>query len=138
MKPTLTIAIRPASLADCQKILNCLDSAFAPYRGEYTSAAYADTVLNPESLRRRFGEMQILVAAHETEVVGTIACSLTAPEEGHLRGMAVSPDLQGHGIARQLLRQAENVLREQGCKRVTLDTTAPLRRAIRFYEREGY
>jgi len=29
-------------------------------------------------------------------------------------------------------------LRRRGCSRVTLDTTAPLTRAIRLYERQGY
>jgi ribosomal protein S18 acetylase RimI-like enzyme len=138
MTPSPAIAIRPATLADSQGILNCLESAFAPYRRDYTAAAYADTVLSPESLQRRFAEMQILVAVCAGEVVGTIACGVAGPKEGHLRGMAVLPDLQGHGIAKQLLLQAESALQSQGCSRVTLDTTAPLQRAIQFYEREGY
>ena len=138
MKPGSTITIRAATLADTQGILNCFQSAFAPYRHDYTAAAYADTVLNPESLERRFAEMQILVAVCDGEVVGTIASSVAGPEEGHLRGMGVCPELQGHGIAKQLLLQAESALQSQGCRRVTLDTTAPLQRAIQFYEREGY
>jgi GNAT superfamily N-acetyltransferase len=60
------------------------------------------------------------------------------PEEGHLRGMAVLADWQGAGIAWQLLQHAEAELRLQQCSRVTLDTTAPLKRAIQFYERNGY
>lgn len=137
MNPPLTV-IRLATPADSQGILRCLASAFAPYKHEYTAAAYADTVLDPDSLGKRFAEMQILVAVREANIVGTIACGVTGSEEGHIRGMAVSPGSQGHGIARLLLEQAESILTEQGCTRVTLDTTAPLRRAIRFYEREGY
>jgi len=57
---------------------------------------------------------------------------------GHIRGMAVLPDYQGKGAADQLLHAAEAALRAAGCTRVTLDTTAPLQRAIRFYERNGY
>jgi len=33
---------------------------------------------------------------------------------------------------------AEAHLRQQGCARITLDTTEPLRRAMRFYEKHGY
>jgi RimJ/RimL family protein N-acetyltransferase len=33
--------------------------------------------------------------------------------------------------------RAESHFREGNCKRVTLDTTAPLERAIRLYERFG-
>jgi ribosomal protein S18 acetylase RimI-like enzyme len=45
---------------------------------------------------------------------------------------------RGRGIARALLHAAEDELRSLGCSRVTLDTTAPLRRAISFYEGHGY
>ena len=52
--------------------------------------------------------------------------------------MAVLPDQQGKGIAEALLNAAESELRTAGCTRITLDTTAPLERAIRFYEKHGY
>jgi len=51
--------------------------------------------------------------------------------------MAVSTPWQGSGIAEQL-RTAENDLLANGCKRVTLDTTVPLQRAIRFYRKNGF
>jgi GNAT superfamily N-acetyltransferase len=50
----------------------------------------------------------------------------------------VLPGLQGHGVAERLLLAAEAELRASGCARVTLDTTEPLERAIRFYLRHGY
>jgi ribosomal protein S18 acetylase RimI-like enzyme len=82
--------------------------------------------------------MQIFVAcAGSSEVLGTIACSVNG-DEGHLRGMAVRPALQGHAVASRLLSAAETALRARGCKFVTLDTTAALPRAIRFYEKHGY
>ncbi len=52
--------------------------------------------------------------------------------------MAVRPEWQGTGVAAQLLRHVESELRVKKCSRVTLDTTEPLRRAMRFYERNGY
>jgi GNAT superfamily N-acetyltransferase len=52
--------------------------------------------------------------------------------------MAVRPEWQGAGVAAQLLRRVESELRERKCSRVSLDTTEPLRRAMRFYERNGY
>ena len=41
-------------------------------------------------------------------------------------------------MARLLLDRVESDLRDLGCSAVTLDTTAPLERAIRFYERNGF
>jgi len=52
--------------------------------------------------------------------------------------MGVVPACQGRGVAGQLLEAVEAELRAQGCSIATLDTTEPLRRAVRFYERNGY
>ena len=84
--------------------------------------------------------MKIFVAQDRSNgaIIGTVACNLVSPEEGHLRGMAVLPTFQGAEIAQQLLERAEAELRAQKCIRITLDTTAPLKRAIRFYRRNGF
>jgi len=134
------ISIRDATVADCQGILECLSLAFEPYETSYTPEAYEDTVLNSQALTLRLREMCVLVAvtAPGETVVGTLAFSTARPGEGRLRGMAVRPDWQGRGIAKGLLDHAEVQLRAQNCTRVTLDTTAPLLRAISFYERNGY
>ena len=52
--------------------------------------------------------------------------------------MAVTPNTLGSGVARRLLVAAESALGQLDCKRITLDTTAPLERAKRFYTRNGY
>ena len=52
--------------------------------------------------------------------------------------MAVLPAWQGAGVAALLLDAAERELRDKGCSLVTLDTTEPLERATRFYEKHGY
>jgi GNAT superfamily N-acetyltransferase len=86
----------------------------------------------------RLASMNVLVAvAIDGRVIGTIATSFR-DDTGHVRGMAVRPEWQGKGVADQLLATAEQHLRQHRCARVTLDTTAPLQRAISFYERHGY
>jgi GNAT superfamily N-acetyltransferase len=131
--------IRRASEQDADGILACLRSAFAPFESSYTPSAYADTVMSKEALLKRLAAMRLLVAINTAgELVGTIGCAREPGADGHLRGMAVIPELQGTGLARALLERAEAALRGLGCRRVTLDTTAPLQRAICFYERNGY
>jgi ribosomal protein S18 acetylase RimI-like enzyme len=131
--------IRPATEADCAGILGCLHAAFEPYRSQYSAAAYEDTVLNDDSLRQRLGNMNLFVALDGSgNVIGTVGCSISSPGEGHIRGMAVLETWRGDGVADQLLDQAISKLREERCTRVTLDTTAPLKRAIRFYEKNGF
>lgn len=48
------------------------------------------------------------------------------------------PEHQGSGVAAGLLDQVESDLRDLNCRAMTLDTTKPLQRAIRFYERNGF
>ena len=139
-KPLKTsFAIRNATHKDCAGILECLRLAFAPYRESYTPEAYLDTVLTPETFRHRLSDMSVFVATGTSgEVVGTIACKILEGGEGHLRGMAVHPEWQGSGVSTCLLERAEDELRKAGCRTVTLDTTEPLKRATRFYERNGF
>lgn len=129
--------VRKAEAKDAAAISGCLQAAFAPYREQYPPEAYTDTVLKPEGVRGRMGEMSLFVAISDGKVVGTIGCKVNG-KEGHLRGMAVLPNWQGSGVASALLRTAEAELRASGSTFVTLDTTEPLARAVRFYQRQGY
>jgi GNAT superfamily N-acetyltransferase len=140
MTPTLPVcSVRRASDADAVGILACLQAAFAPYREHYTSDAFHDTVLTAETVHQRLADMSVFVALTPAgEIVGTIGCGPASAEEGHIRGMAVRHEWQGAGIAAQLLAAAESELRSRNWRRITLDTTAPLERAMRFYEKHGY
>jgi GNAT superfamily N-acetyltransferase len=129
--------IRPALEADQAGVLHCLAVAFAPYRGGYTAQAFAGTVLDSAGYRQRLQKMHMLVADSGPEIAGTVAGEFTGTQ-GHLRGMAVLPEWKGTGLAARLLSTIENWLRTQGCTRVTLDTTCPLKAAISFYEKSGY
>jgi GNAT superfamily N-acetyltransferase len=131
---TLSTIVRKATNTDALGILECLAVAFEPYRHQYTPAGFRDTTLDEELIRERLATMTVFVAVREGRIIGTIGCN----REGHIRGMAVLPEHQGSGTAQRLLDAAEAEMRVFGCRRVTLDTTQPLRRAIRFYERNGY
>lgn len=130
--------IRRAAEGDIRKVSVCLQSAFEPFRSLYTPEAFSDTVLTPEAFKKRLSAMWVFVAVARGEIIGTVACYANDSGAGHLRGMAVHPDWHGRGIAQALLTAAETKLAENGCLQVALDTTQPLQRAIRFYEKNGY
>ena len=133
------IRIRRAGPGDAAGVLDCLSMAFEPYRDSYTAAAFEDTVLSADTIARRFTEMCVLVGTTEDgQIAGTIGYQLTDGHEGHIRGMAVLPVHLGSGVARRLLEAVETELRQEGCSVVSLDTTEPLTRAARFYERNGF
>ena len=127
--------IRRATATDAGGILDCLRIAFEPYRQSYTPAGFADTVPDANGIAERLRSMSLFVAVENSIVIGTIGAAIA---DGHLRGMAVRPQWQGSGVARRLIDAAEAELVARGCVRVTLDTTEPLKRAARFYEKCGY
>jgi GNAT superfamily N-acetyltransferase len=130
--------VRLAHAEDAESIAACLQLAFEPFRSQYTDDAFRDTVTSPEGIRQRIASMKVYVAvANDGTVIGTVAAAVSSGE-AHLRGMAVRPDWQGHGIAEQLLTKVENDLLTVGCARITLDSTLPLQRAMRFYEKNGF
>ena len=133
------LSIRRATASDAGAVLDCLRCAFEPYRERYSPEGFRDTVLTPSTIHDRLTSMAVLVAiAPDGATIGTVAWQVTGPSEGHLRGMAVLPAHAGTGVAGPLLSAAEGALRERGCVRVSLDTTEPLQRAIRFYEKHGF
>jgi ribosomal protein S18 acetylase RimI-like enzyme len=139
MSPTPPFSVRRATPEDAAAVLDCLRAAFEPYRGQYTPAAFEDTVLTPGTVGERLATMAVFLAVTPGgEVVGTVACEVVGVGEGHLRGMAVRPSWQGCGMADELLKAAETELHRAGCGRVSLDTTRHLGRAIRFYEAHGF
>ena len=130
--------IRQAVLQDSDQILACLQAAFAPYKHVYTAAAFADTVLDSLAIKSRIQQMHVLAATSQDQIIGTVSGALCGHGEGHLRGMAVLPEYQRAGVAKDLLSAIEHWLKSNSCNRVTLDTTLPLQRAMKFYEKNGY
>lgn len=132
-----SFSIRRATANDSNGILECLSLAFAPFRESYSEEGFLDTTLTPETITKRLQEMLVLVAVQEGSIIGTIGCKVDE-SEGHLRGMAVRPEWQGSPVATELLAVAEQELYNAGCSTITLETTEPLKRAMRFYEKNGF
>ena len=128
----MNFEIRRAKSDDDAAIVDCMREAFAPYKEQYTPGAYEDTV--PDSVADRLKTMTVFVATYDDQIIGTISCD----PNGHLRGMAVRSAWRGRGVAAKLIHAAEDALRKQHCKLVTLDTTEPLARARHFYAKHGY
>lgn len=78
-----------------------------------------------------------LVGTVEGRVVG----SCMAGYEGHrgwINYLAVHPDFQRNGYARELLAEAERLLKQAGCPKVNLQIRSSNSAVVSFYERIGY
>jgi len=70
------------------------------------------------------------------EWAGTVVATLMVGYEGHrgwLNYLAVDPEFRRRGIGRRLVARAEEILREAGCPKISLQVRAGNVTAIEFY-----
>ena len=70
-----------------------------------------------------------------------VAATVTAGYDGHrgwLYSLAVAPHLQGQGLGRQMVEEAETRLKALGCRKVNLQVRASNAAVIGFYESLGF
>ena len=138
------LAFRAATEADIDAIVALVTSA---YRGESSRAGWtteADLLdgarIDPEVLRADIARSGSRVVLAERDSA-LLACAHVAVDgdAGYFGMFSVRPTLQGHGIGKQMLAEAERIAREdllQGAMRMTvIDVRDEL---IDYYARRGY
>jgi ribosomal protein S18 acetylase RimI-like enzyme len=72
---------------------------------------------------------------------GQVVATVMAGYEGHrgwLNYLAVAPAHQRRGFARQIVAEAERLLREAGCPKINLQVRTSNQGVIEFYRRVGF
>jgi len=137
---------RPATPADLNAVIALVTSA---YRGESSRAGWtteADFLegnrIDPDTLRDdMLGPRSRVLLAENTGNGQLMACAHIAEEEGagYFGMFAVSPALQGAGIGKALLAEAERIVYEEWqlprMRMLVIDLRDEL---IAFYQRRGY
>ncbi len=138
------LSFRAATPADIPALDALVTSA---YRGEASKQGWtteADMLdgqrIDPEVLRRDIERprSRIVVAERGGEL---LACAHVAEEDGagYFGMFSVRPDLQGGGMGKTLLAEAERVAREEWTLPAMRMTVIDIRdELIAFYERRGY
>ncbi len=75
------------------------------------------------------------------EIDGHVMASCMIGYEGHrgwINFLAVSPKTQGGGYGKQLMEEAERILRGVGCAKINLQVRATNTKVIAFYEKLGF
>jgi GNAT superfamily N-acetyltransferase len=86
---------------------------------------------------------KVLVARSENEVVGMVNLLFTVSTAlgcrvALLEDMVVCPRYRGSGVGSELLKRAIDLVRLEGCGRITLLTDETNESAQRFYRKQGF
>jgi predicted N-acetyltransferase YhbS len=81
---------------------------------------------------------EILIAEVEGQPVGCVAVAPDGTGAFELSKMAVSPDLRGRGVGRQLLTAAVEHARSLGARSLFLGSSTKLANAVHLYEAAGF
>ena len=139
-----TLAFRAATDADIPALVALVTSA---YRGDVSKQGWtteADMLdgqrIDPEVLARDIGRARsrILVAERAGEM---LACAHVAEEDGagYFGMFSVRPDLQGGGVGKAMLAEAERIARAEWQLPTMRMTVIDIRdELIAFYGRRGY
>ena len=142
--PAPALAFRDATAADVDALVVLVTSA---YRGEASRAGWtteADLLdgnrIDPEVLRADIARdhSRVLLASQHDELV---ACAHVAIEDGagYFGMFAVRPVLQGGGVGKAVLAEAERVVRDDWGLPVMRMTVIDVREELMaWYERRGY
>jgi GNAT superfamily N-acetyltransferase len=142
--PSCELRFRSARSTDVEAVVALVESA---YRGEASRAGWtteADLLDGQRIDRQGVLELiakprsRVLLAERDERLVA--CCHLEAQSESCYFGMfAVRPTLQGGGLGKQVLGQAERIAREEWhCRRMEMTVIALRVDLIAWYERRGY
>lgn len=142
---TTTVSFRTASENDIPAIVSLVTSA---YRGDASRAGWtteADLLDGPrvdvDLLRQDLLRPLSQVLLAESPAGELLACAHVAIDDGagYFGMFAVRPDLQGSGIGRQVMAEAERIARDDWQQTLMRMTVIDLRdELIAYYQRRGY
>ncbi len=139
-----TLTFRTATVADIDALVALVTSAYrgdASRVGWTTEADLLDgTRIDPEVLRQDIlrDRSLVLLAEHDGAL---IACAHISDDgdAGYFGMFSVSPTLQGGGVGKLLMQEAERVVLQQwGHARMRMTVIDVRAELIAFYERRGY
>ena len=140
-----TLTFRPATLTDIPTLIALVTSAYrgdASKQGWTTEADMLDGQrIDAEVLRKDIERPRSRIVLAERGDGDLLACAHVAEEDGagYFGMFSVRPDLQGGGVGKAVLAEAERVAREDWALPAMRMTVIDIRdELIAFYERRGY
>jgi len=136
----VNITFKKAQIHEINDIHLVLSKAFEPYKKDYTNGAFNATVLTSTDIQNRIIDQkyEIFVVVIDEHIIGTVSLSKKDQDQLHVRSMAVHPDYQKRGIGLFILKKINELAKRKDIKTISLDTSKPLKKAIKFYKKFGF
>jgi putative acetyltransferase len=133
------VDVRAVRAEDVAAVVALVTATLAEFGLSFGQGATTDHALPalPASYEAHGGAFWVAVD-EGGRVLGTCGVFPVAPGDLELRKMYFSPESRGLGLGKRMLDHALAWCRASGAKRVVLDTTEQMTRAIRFYEAAGF
>jgi GNAT superfamily N-acetyltransferase len=135
-------AFAPGDAAGVRELFIRVNRLLAPPGMKDAFEVYIARSLNEEIDRildyYREREGGFWVAVEGEKIVGIFGLESSGDDAMELRRMYVDPDLRRRGIARKMLRVAEEECRRRGRSRMNLSTSELQQEALALYRNAGY
>ncbi len=145
MEPMTDLSFRPATTDDTEALVALVNSA---YRGDASRAGWtteADLVtgarIDGAELLRLLGAeaSMILLCLQGEDIIGSVHLKRLDARTAYLGLFVVQPTLQGGGVGKRFLAEAEATARRLwGSARMTLSVITLRPELVAYYERRGY
>jgi GNAT superfamily N-acetyltransferase len=131
------VQIRRANQRDAAAIELLIREAFSEHEPAFTREAFDIATPGKREIEKRIEDWAVWIAITANVIVGTVSAHAKGPGL-QIQSMAVHPSMRGHGIGKLLLARVEDFAYAHGYKRLILNTTPFMNRAIRLYEAFGF
>src|SRR5688572_3923965 len=140
----MALTFRAANTADTDRIIALVESA---YRGDASRAGWTTEADFLDGRRTGPDDIEAILARPRSTLLlaeadgELVACAHVAEEDGagYFGMFSVSPGLQGGGVGKQVLAEAERIAFEQwACPSMRMTVIDIRDELIAFYERRGY
>ena len=132
--------LRAAKISIALEDPRSADAAFClgEYYAELDRRFDSGFVPDPDAPEEEYRQTTFLVARLKNNPVG---CGMLRPLDhdiGEIKRVWTAASVRGLGVASRIMDRLESAARDQGCKRVRLDTNGTLKEAQAMYRKRGY
>jgi GNAT superfamily N-acetyltransferase len=140
----VALSFRAATAADSDRVIALVESA---YRGDASRVGWTTEADFLDGRRTGPDDIEAILARPRSRLLlaeadgELVACAHVAEEDGagYFGMFSVSPGLQGGGVGKQVLAEAERIAHEEwGCPSMRMTVIDIRDELIAFYERRGY